>query len=161
MKTVFESDNIRFVEISESLLKDYLTMMNDTENVGKYIGRTDAVSEEKELRWVRGKLEKKACIFSMIEKKSGEFIGNIELMKITNSSGELGIIITGGKQNLGYGTEAVLTFTKYAMKALGLDRVFLRVYPDNERAIHVYKKCGFYEYDRTGDDVFMETTREI
>ena len=42
--------------------------------------------------------------------------------------------------------------------ALGLARVFLKVFPFNARAIHVYEKCGFREYDRTEDDVFMEIT---
>ena len=42
------------------------------------------------------------------------------------------------------------------IEALGLHRIFLKVYPHNARAIHVYEKCGFREYDRTEKDVFME-----
>ena len=37
--------------------------------------------------------------------------------------------------------------------------VFLKVFPDNTRAIRVYEKCGFREFDRTEDDVFMEVTK--
>ena len=32
---------------------------------------------------------------------------------------------------------------KYAFEHLNLHKVFLRVYEYNERAIHVYEKCGF------------------
>ena len=48
---------------------------------------------------------------------------------------------------------------RYGMDTLGLRRVFLKVFPDNARAIRVYEKCGFREYDRTEDDVFMEVTK--
>ena len=36
MNTVFESENIRFVEVSEELIPDYLTMINDMENVQRF-----------------------------------------------------------------------------------------------------------------------------
>lgn len=160
MKQIFESENIRYVEISEHLLDDYLAMVNDIENVARFIGdRTEAIPAEKELKWIRSKLEEKAPVFSMIEKAGGGFIGNIELMDSDGCKGELGIAITTKKQNMGFGTEAVLAATRYAMDHLGLDRVFLKVFPDNGRAIHVYEKCGFREYDRTDRDVFMEITR--
>ena len=38
MKTIFESENISFTEVSELLTDDYLTMINDYENVNRYIG---------------------------------------------------------------------------------------------------------------------------
>ncbi len=157
MKTIFESENIRYVEVTELLLPDYLAMVNDLEHVGRLIGRrTEPIPEEKEIQWVREKLADKAVIFSMIEKKSGEFIGNIELMDVTDSEAELGIAITYAKQEQGFGREAIRAVADYGMERLGLRRIFLKVYPDNARAIHVYETCGFREYGRTGDDVFME-----
>lgn len=41
----------------------------------------------------------------MLEKTTGEYIGNIEIMKIENNIGELGISITALKQDKHYGTE--------------------------------------------------------
>jgi len=160
MNQIFESDRISYVEVTELLVKDYLIMVNDIENVARLIGnRTAPVSEEKEIKWVRKKLEEKAELFSMIEKESGEFIGNIELMDIKDNTAELGIAITAGKQDAGYGTEAVLATIKYGFERLGMNRIFLKVYPDNIRAIRVYEKCGFNEYSRTESDVFMEIMR--
>ena len=160
MKQLFESERIRFVEVSEELVPDYLQMVNDLEHVGRFIGRrTEPVSEEKERKWVREKLDEKAVLFSMIEKSSGAFIGNIELMDFTETEAELGIAITAAKQELGYGTEAIRSVTDYAFDQLVLKRVFLKVYPDNSRAIRVYEKCGYQEYDRTEEDVFMEIRR--
>ncbi|MBR5379814.1 MAG: GNAT family N-acetyltransferase [Clostridia bacterium] len=160
METVFESDSIRYVRVTEELVKDYLAMVNDIQRVARFIGdRTEAIPEDKELSWIRGKREENAFLFSMIEKKSGAFIGNIELMDVKDGTGELGIAVTGDKQDLGYGQEAVRAMTAYGFDSLGLARIFLKVYPNNARAIHVYEKCGFREYDCTEKDIFMEITR--
>lgn len=160
MKQVFESDHISFVEVSEQLVNDYLTMVNDYENVNRFIGgKHKSYTAEQERKWVQEKLEEKAFVFSMLEKKSGEFIGNIELMDPTDSEGELGIAITAKMQNVGFGTEAVIALTEYAIHQLGLKRVFLRTNPQNSRAIHVYQKCGFKEYDLTDEHIYMEFNR--
>ena len=160
MTTVFTSQNIRFVRPSETLVPDYLAMVNDWERVGRLIGgRRDPISEEKERRWVQKKLAAGAPLFSMLERETGAFIGNIELMDIADGAGELGIAITAAMQDRGYGTEAVRAMVDYGRDELGLSRVFLKVFPDNARAIRVYEKCGFREYDRTESDVVMEVTK--
>ena len=155
MNTVFETENIKFIELTESLVEDYLAMINDI-NVARVLGRTKTVTEEGELNWIRMNLENKAPVFSMIEKSSGKFIGNIELMDVHDEEAELGITITASMQDKGYGTESVPAIVDYGMKKLNLKRIFLRVFPDNLRAIHVYEKCGFREYGRTEEDVLME-----
>ena len=160
MKQLFESERIRFVEVSELLVADYLVMVNDIENVERFIGSVhEPFTEEQEIRWVHKKLEEKAQVFSMLEKHSGAFIGNIELMDVNDGFAELGIALTAKMQNKGYGTEAVSALTAYGLDRLGLERIFLRTNPANTRAIRVYEKCGFREYDRTDEHVFMELTR--
>ena len=160
MKQLFESERIRFVEVSELLVEDYLAMVNDIENVERFIGSVhEPFTEEQEIRWVHKKLEEKAQVFSMLEKHSGAFIGNIELMDVNDGVGELGIALTAKMQNKGYGTEAVSALAAYGLDRLGLERIFLRTNPANSRAIRVYEKCGFREYDRTDEHVFMELTR--
>lgn len=159
MKQIFESERISFVEVSENLIGDYLIMVNDVENVRRFIGgKQEPYTAEQEISWVRGKLENKEPVFSMIEKESGDFIGNIELMDVTGPEGELGIAITAKKQNKGFGTEAILALISYGMVQLGLQRITLRTRFFNSRAIHVYEKCGFREYGRTEDHLCMEIT---
>lgn len=83
MDQVFESNRITFVEVSELLVNDYLDMVNDYENVNRFIGgKHKTYTAEQERKWVQKKLEEKALVFSMLEKKSGAFIGNIELMDV-------------------------------------------------------------------------------
>ena len=160
LKVIFESERISFAEVSELLTKDYLVMVNDIDHVERFLGgRHDPYTNEQEVSWVRKKLEEKAPVFSMIEKNSGQFIGNIELMRVSDSVSELGIAVTAEKQDKGYGTEAVSALTAYGMEHLGLEKIILRTRTDNARAIRVYEKCGFREYNRTGDHIFMEKSR--
>lgn len=159
MNSIFESENISFVEVSEQLLQDYLVMVNDKATAW-WIGRmTEPVSEESEIEWIRKKQEEKGLLWSMIEKRTGRFIGNIEIMDPQDGAGEMGIAITPEMQEKGYGTEAIRALTAYAFGRLDMKRLFLKAYPENARAIHVYEKCGFREYDRNADDVFMELDR--
>ena len=159
MEIIFESSNIYFIKITKSLLQDYLDMVNDIGNVGRMIGRIEIISEEDELKWIDEKLSTNAPIYSMIEKKSGNFIGCIEIMDMTDNEGELGIAITKKMQNKGYGTEAINCLINYAFNKFNLNRLFLKVFPNNERAIHVYNKCGFIEYERNDDHIYMEINK--
>ena len=161
MKVIFGSERISFTEVSESLIGDYLVMINDKENVRRFISARHVedfvpFTRAQEIEWVNQKLKENACVFSMIEKTGGGFIGNIELMDVNGDSGELGIAITASMQNKGYGTEAIRALIGYGMNVLGLKRISLKAYPKNFRALHVYEKCGFCEYDRTAEDVYME-----
>ena len=163
MNPIFESKIISFVPLSERLVKDYLILINDFENVQKHIRRhsvpREPFTEEQELNWVRNKLAESACIFSMLEKGTGDFIGNIEFKALTDSDGELGISVTADKQNKGFGTQAVSAMVAYGFDRLGLKRIFLKANPENGRALRVYEKCGFRETDRTDDHVLMEMSQ--
>ena len=158
---VLESERMLFVRPSETLIADYILLMNDFENVGRFIrsgppAQSARYDETHELAWVRKTREENAQAFSLIEKSSGDFIGNIELMGVTGAQAELGIALTAKKQNAGFGTEAVSALTSYGFGALGLERIFLRTNPKNARAICVYTRCGFREYDRADGHLYME-----
>ena len=154
---VFESENIRYIKLSKELINEYLTMVNDIE-VQKHIShniRTFTYEEEK--KWVRTKLEEKALCYSMIEKNTEEFIGNIEIMEINNGIGEIGIAITPRKQNKHYGTESMRAITNYGYSNLNLAGFELNVHSTNPRAIHCYENVGFQKdgVGKTEEDIHM------
>lgn len=82
----------------------------------------------------------------IIETRDGTAIGDIALGEISwrAREGELRVRI-GEKEywNQGYGTEAVRALLEYAFDSLSLDRVYLRVFSHNRRAIRCYLKSGF------------------
>jgi len=51
----------------------------------------------------------------------------------------------------GYGSEATRLVLAHAFGAMGLHRVDLRVLSFNERAIAMYRRCGFVEEGRERD----------
>jgi diamine N-acetyltransferase len=61
-----------------------------------------------------------------------------------NRSAEFGIMI-GDKRywNQGYGTESVRLLVQHGFNTLNLNRIYLRVYENNPRAIRAYEKAGF------------------
>lgn len=154
---IFESERISFVKLTEKLVQDYLDMVNDIE-VQKYISHNRKKYElNGELEWIKSKLEENAIIFSMIEKESNEFIGNIEIMEIKDNVGEMGIAITPKKQDKHYGQEAIKRFIEYAFNNLNLDGLELNVYNFNPRGIRCYEKVGFIKdgQGKTEEDIHM------
>ena len=161
MNVIFESENIIYIRPSFDLVPEYLEMVNDIENVAKYIGeRRTLLTEQEEIDYIKDKMDKDATMFSMLEKDTNEFIGNIEFFNRVDDEAEWGIVLTTKQQNKGYGTEALKRSVEYGFNELNLKRIYLGVYANNPRAIHVYEQCGFKEYDRTDVDIFMEITRK-
>lgn len=160
-KIIFESDRINFVKLSQKLVHDYLEMINNVE-VQKFIShKRKTYKLDEELEWIKSKLKEEAIIFSMIEKETNEFIGNIEIMEINNNIGEIGIAITQKKQNNHFGQEAIKRLIKYAFNDLNLDGLELNVYNFNARGINCYEKVGFVidGHGKTDEDIHMSIKR--
>ena len=149
LKIVFESENLIYVKLSESLIEDYLKMVNDKAVASMISHKEKTYTYEGEKAWVEEKLSNNNACYSMIEKATNEFVGNIELMYIENSTAEIGISITSEKQNKHYGTEAMKAIIKYGTEALNIENFHLFVFDNNFRAIHCYEKVGFVD-DKTG-----------
>ena len=161
MNVIFESERIIYVRPSFDLVPDYLEMVNDIDNVARFIGeRSEPLTEQQEIDYIKDKMDNNATMFSMLEKGTNKFIGNIEFFNRVFEEAEWGIVITTSMQNKGYGTEALKRSVEYGFSELGLTRIYLGVYANNPRAMHVYENCGFKEYDRDDVDVFMEITKE-
>src|SRR5262249_16271877 len=70
----------------------------------------------------------------------------------------------------GHGTEATALMVRHAFETLNLNRVWLHVYEENERGIHVYEKLGFkkegmlrqdhYRDGNYGNTITMAVLRE-
>ena len=154
---VFESDNILYVQVDKKLINDYLIMINDPDVQKKISHVSKVYTYEQELNWINEKLSNNAPIFSMIEKKSSEFIGNVEIMRVKNGIGEIGVAITPTKQNKHYGQETMNAMINYAFNVMKLKNIELNVYKTNYRAIRCYEKVGFVAdgIGKTSEDIHM------
>ncbi len=78
-------------------------------------------------------------------------IGDIELDQITWRSGDAELRIRIGEQALwdrGLGTDAITCLLVHAFMHMNLNRIYLKVYVDNLRAIRCYQKVGFRKEGR-------------
>ena len=166
---LFHSENICYINVSEDYINDYLEMVNDM-NIRKLISTKRKIyTYEQQKEWIETNLKNSEKVFTMIEKNTGKFIGNIELTNATDKLAVLGICITAKMQDKHYGTEALKTILSYAFNSLNLQEVHLGVFSNNERAIYIYKKLGFTEYKveksvfvldgKSIDDIYMKKVK--
>jgi RimJ/RimL family protein N-acetyltransferase len=83
----------------------------------------------------------------LILESTGRLIGRAGLfgMLAGTGSAELGIVIgERDRWGLGYGREAVRLLTDFGFGHLGLDRIVLRTYPENDRARRAFAAAGFH-----------------
>ncbi len=147
-------ERIRLRALEEEDLPLFVRWLNDPEvRQGLVIYLPLSHTEEK--KWFTGLAQRPADERPlMIEIRQGEGwlpIGDIGLQAIEwrARSAEVGILI-GEKSywGQGYGSEAMRLMLKHAFDTLNLNRVFLRVYAHNPRAIRAYEKVGFVHEGR-------------
>ena len=140
---MFESDRIMFVKLSEQYIDDYIKMYTDS-NIQKTLFKKE-YDYNTITNWIKKEIsEKEKYNYSMIDKLTKEFIGNIEIIQKGEVS-EIVISITPSKQGMHYATEAIKSIIEYGRKELGITKYDLNVYKNNSKAIHIYEKVGFMQ----------------
>ncbi|GAB3068954.1 spermidine N1-acetyltransferase [Virgibacillus ainsalahensis] len=89
--------------------------------------------------------------------KNEEKLGLVELVSIDyiHRKAEFTIIIDPEHQGKGYAGTATRLATDYAFSHLNLHKLYLIVDKINEKAIHIYKKCGFEVEAELRDEFFV------
>lgn len=149
----------------------YLRLMtrDDTENIIKW-RNNDAVrsqfiyqklfTKESHEKWIETMIDTGKVVQMVIMLVEGDRpIGSVYVRDIDmeHKKGEYGVFI--GEEDClgkGYGTEAAELMTEYAFEYIGLHKLMLRVYADNERAIRSYEKAGFEKEAYLKDDVYVQ-----
>ncbi len=138
----------------------WLVWFNDPEVI-ETISVHLPLSRDQEERFFQAQLDNSNDVLLAIETAEGRHIGTIGLHRVDrkNSHAELGISI-GEKDcwSQGYGTDAIRTLLRFAFEELNLNRVYLRVFEDNLRAIRCYEKCGFRHEGRQRQSRFHRGT---
>lgn len=99
-----------------------------------------------------------------IETLDGKHIGSCSLYNITSVEAQLGIRI-GDKEywGKGYGEDAINILIDYCFSTKSIERIWLKVLPQNIRAIRCYEKCGFAQHGKLALDghcfIVMERRR--
>lgn len=142
-------ERIRLRAVEHDDIKLFVRWLNDPEvtfGLSMYL----PMSMTDEEKWFEGLASRSPAEKPLaIEMRAGDgwkLIGNSGFFDVdpVAHSAEVGILI--GEKNIwnqGFGTETMRLLLRHAFETLNLNRVFLRVYVDNPRAVRAYEKAGF------------------
>ena len=150
--------NLRAPEMGD--LERNFRWMNDPD-VTQHLNMRYPISIAAEEAWMRERTTGMGAFHNVwyaIETKDGVHIGGINFHSVDpeDRKARLGVMI-GEKEywSRGYGTDALITFLRFAFDEMNLNRVDLTVNADNERARACYLKCGFVEEARLRQAVYQ------
>lgn len=144
------------------MLKDmFLSLSNETLRFMQ-----TPFTEERIERWIANLDYEKALPIVAVTKESGarERIISVASLDFNSTEAfkhkaEFAITVHDDYQNKGLGTILTRHMIDIA-RQLGLKKVYLRVTTDNERATHVYEKCGFHIEGRLRMECYNYITGE-
>lgn len=148
MTTLFESARLRYRGFRKSDLDILYDLFNDPEiqlgaNDHYVIPRPESFKDMLE-QWTSNLL---FCV--IVEKETERFVGQCGLryegLGEKNRDATVGLALQKKFWGNGYGKEAVEWMVQMGIKTLGLHRISLDVFASNQRAVAVYKKCGFLQ----------------
>lgn len=148
-----ERVNLRAIERED--LPNYVQWLNDPQ-VLEHFGRFFPMSLAEEEKWYEGMLQDPSVCNFAIE-LDGQHIGGAGFCHIDgrNSSAEVGLFV--GIPELwdqGLGRDALQSLVRFGFEEMNLHRLYLRVFADNKRGIHLYEKVGFQHEGRWRDAEF-------
>ena len=135
-----------FTILSDEKKLEILTWRNHPE-VRKWMLNSDIISNDTHMRFVDTLQHDKANRYFLLHKEKQE-IGVVYFNNIHNEECTIGLYANPFKLIKGTGDILISTAIKYAFDSLNLKRIVLEVFSDNERAIALYKRYRFYEYER-------------
>ena len=118
------------------------------------------MTRDEEADWLGRRLAEmeKGKVINVVAEADGRVVANSEVnikMGAMSHVGELGIGVRLGYRDVGIGTEMMRTLIEETRKA-GLKVLVLRVFANNNRAIHVYEKVGFKESGRIPKGIYRK-----
>ena len=136
--------SVRLRPVAEDDLERLAAWRNDS-RVHPYFFFDGFVDPAKQPEWLAAVRRDGSRRFFAVE-ADGEFVGTVSLDRIDprHRSGEMGnVLVDPDRKGRGLGRALVAGLLDLAFEGLGLERVELRVFADNDVAIRLYEACGF------------------
>ncbi len=109
----------------------------------------ETITEAGHLKWLEHiHLQGRRLEFMIVDRSTERSIGTVGLSDIDWEYGhaEYGVLIgEEAAEGKGLAREATEMILAHAFGKLGLRRVYLRVFSDNERALNLYRRVGFVQ----------------
>ncbi|MCM1991615.1 GNAT family N-acetyltransferase [Oceanirhabdus seepicola] len=157
---LFETDRIKLRKMKREDIEVYNRWSNDegvVRNTYPNLDRYSMEDTEKFYNKVNNSSSSKTYIIEDVKKQKSIGITTLLNIDFYNRNAEF-IIDIGEKEywGKGYGKEAMVLMLQLAFLELNLNRVYLRVFSFNERAIKLYEKIGFLYEGRLREAIFRD-----
>ncbi len=145
-------DDIYLCPLTYETSENYRRLRNHPD-VKKWFRSKDEITKTQQKRWFEKYLNDPDDVMFAIFRESDEFIGANAIYNIDgNGLAEYGRILIDPKlRGRGFGYKATCAAIQIARDQMNLQQLVLEVYADNEKAISLYRKCGFIETDMVCD----------
>ncbi len=145
--------------LEENDLPELVQALNSVIREGKFLFMNNQVDIEEERNWFERST--KAGMLFLVASVDGKVVGGASIQPFPDKRSHVAdfvIFICDCYRNLGFGTELTKAFVKVA-KEHGFEILRLSVFATNQRALHVYKKCGYKECGKLSHDIkFLDGT---
>lgn len=160
----YEKNNIKIRPLEFEDIEKLRIWRNDTSNT-TYLRQIPHITKAMQIKWFENYLERVDEMSFAIEEASrfNRMVGSLSLYDIKEDECVFGKILIGDKEARGYnvGRNATEAAVDIAINSLGVSRVILYVYKDNEVACNLYQSVGFEIVDEhTTDFGLIEYTME-
>ena len=137
----------RLRKLEEKDVPEMIAWMYDPKVNCKFRFDFASMTEDKALEFVKNSFTDENQNFAFVG-DDDRYLGTISLKNISkvDNNAEYAVVTSLAAQGTGAAFAATKAILKYAFETLGLNRVYLNVLVENERANAFYKKCGF-EYE--------------
>jgi RimJ/RimL family protein N-acetyltransferase len=143
----FEGQLVRLAPLERGSLPDFTRWLRDYD-VQRFLGMLPVpMTDDAEAAWFEEAVKHEGTYtFSIRVLADDRLIGNCGLFGFDwkNRFAEFGILI--GEKDAwghGYGTDAARLILRFGFDELNLNRIWLRVYDFNPRAVRAYEKAGY------------------
>lgn len=148
-------------EADQPILRSFMV---ESPELRRLIDNPSIPTEEDQMNWFKRCQEPDRAMFAVEMLEKGYVIGTAGFVDIGEAQApQLRITIADAYQGQGLGKEAMFLLLQYAFTVLKWNSVWLRVLPENERAIGLYQKCGFAVVPSEPEDkgkIRMKLTQE-
>ncbi|MFQ5953189.1 MAG: GNAT family N-acetyltransferase [Candidatus Omnitrophota bacterium] len=156
----YDSYKVKLVAFERCHVPKTVEWVNDAEMIKLIDRSSEPVTIEGCYKWCDNILEDKTKkMFAITTGDSGVHIGNCGLFEIDNRSRKAKLWIYIGDKEMwhkGLGREALEQLIAYGFENLDLNKIYLYVVEDNERAQKLYKSAGFSKEGVFRKDTFLE-----
>jgi RimJ/RimL family protein N-acetyltransferase len=83
------------------------------------------------------------AVFRIADRRTNQVVGGVNLRLTDNHNAEISYFLRESVRGQGWATRSVLLVSRWAFRSLGIERIELRVHPENEASRRVAERAGF------------------